>query len=324
MTKRTRGRRRAVKLWNGIATAALVGAAVVAGSGGGHAQQQPPPQPPAGGQAPAQPAPGGGRQGGGRGVFPQQQRTPGDPASIERGRSIYSVTCSSCHGVDARGGQLGGPNLLRSQLVLADQEGEAIIPVILKGRPDKGMPPMPVSEADSKAIVAYLHYLLSAAGRQGSPPPSDKPPPDVLVGDATAGKTVFEAKCASCHSTTGDLQGIGARLPDAKSVQNLWVSGGMTTGRGGRGGGRGRGSSRTTVTVVVSQPNGEKVEGQLRRIDDFIVTLVDAEGYERSFRRNGDVPKVEVRDPLQGHRDLLAEITDKNMHDITAFLVTLK
>jgi cytochrome c oxidase cbb3-type subunit 3 len=323
MTKRTCGTH-AVQLWNGIATAALVGATILVASGGGFAQQ-PPPQPPAGGQPPAAPAPGGGRQGGGRGVFPQQQRPQGDPASIERGRSIYSVTCSSCHGVDARGGQLGGPNLLRSQLVLADQDGEAIIPVILKGRPDKGMPPAPVSETDAKAVVTYLHYLLSAAGKQGSPPPSDKPPPDVLVGDASAGKTAFEAKCTSCHSPTGDLQGIGARLPDAKSVQNLWVSGGMTTGRGGRGGGgRGRGSSRSLVTVVVTQPNGEKVEGQLRRLDDFIVTLVDAEGYERSFRRNGDVPKVEVRDPLQGHRDLLAEITDKNMHDITAFLVTLK
>jgi cytochrome c oxidase cbb3-type subunit 3 len=258
-------------------------------------------------------------------VFPQQQRAPADPALIERGRTIYSVTCSACHGADARGGQLGGVNLLRSQLVLADQEGEAIIPVVLKGRPEKGMPPAPITEADAKAVVAYLHYLLAAAGKQGSPPPSNAPPPDVLVGDAPSGKTVFEARCTACHSITGDLQGIGGRLPDAKSLQNLWVSGGMTTGRGGRGGGgRGRGSARSIVTVVVTQPNGEKVEGQLRRYDDFIVTLVDAEGFERSFRRDGDRPTVEIRDPLQGHRDLLALITDKNMHDVTAYLVTLK
>ena len=109
--------------------------------------QQPPP--PAGTQTPVPPPPGGGRQGGGRGVFPQQQRAPGDPALIERGRTIYSVTCSACHGADARGGQLGGVNLLRSQLVLADQEGEAIIPVVLKGRPEKGMPPAPITEADA-------------------------------------------------------------------------------------------------------------------------------------------------------------------------------
>ena len=108
---------------------------------------------------------------GGR-VFPQQQRPPGDPALIERGRTLYSVTCSACHGVDARGGQLGGPNLLRSQLVLADQDGEAIVPVVQKGRPDKGMPPVPIHAADAKAVVEYLHSLLAAAGRQGSPPPT--------------------------------------------------------------------------------------------------------------------------------------------------------
>ena len=306
----------------GIPTAALFAFTILVATAGGQApQQQPPPAP--GGQPPG-PVPGGGRQG--RGVFPQQQRAAGDPELTERGRTIYSVTCSSCHGVDARGGQLGGPNLLRSQLVLADQDGEAVIPVILKGRPDKGMPPMPVSEADAKAVVAFLHYLLAAAGKQGSPPPTDRPAPDVLVGDASAGKTLFEAKCASCHSITGDLQGIAGKLPDAKSLQNLWVSGGMTTGRGGRGGsgGRGRGSARSMVTAVITQPTGEKFEGQLRRLDDFIVTIVDAEGFERTFRRNGDVPKVEVRDPLQGHRDLLTVITDKNMHDVTAYLVTLK
>ena len=256
-------------------------------------------------------------------MFPAQQRPPGDPAVIERGRSIYSVTCSACHGADARGGQLGGPNLLRSQLVLADQDGEAIIPVIQKGRPDKGMPPMPINDADAKAVATFLHHLLASAGRQGSPPPVDTPTPDVLVGDAAAGQTYFAAKCTTCHSASGDLKGIAARVPDAKTLQNLWVSGGVATGRGGRGG-RGRGSSGSTVTVTVTLPSGEKAEGQLRRLDDFIVTLVQADGAERSFRRDGDRPKIEIRDPLQGHRDLLAVYTDKDMHDVTAYLVTLK
>ncbi len=84
------------------------------------------------------------------------------------------------------------------------------------------------------------------------------------------------------------------------------------------------GRAASTVTVTVTLPSGEKAEGQLRRIDDFIVTLVEADGTERSFRRDGDRPKVEIRDPLQGHRDLLAVYTDKDMHDVTAYLVTLK
>jgi cytochrome c oxidase cbb3-type subunit 3 len=265
----------------------------------------------------------GGQQGRGNAVFPQQQRPPGDPAVIERGRTLYSVTCTSCHGADARGGQLGGPNLLRSQLVLADQNGEAIVPVIQSGRPDKGMPPMPINAEDAKAVAVYLHSLLAAAGRQGSPPPVDAPPLNIVVGEAGAGQAFFAAKCVTCHSATGDLQGIATRIPDAKTLQNIWVSGGTSPGRGGRGG-RGRGSSGAVVTATVTTPAGEKTEGQLRRIDDFIVTLLLADGSERTFRREGDRPKVEIRDPLQGHRDLLAVLTEKNMHDVTAYLVTLK
>ena len=310
-----------MRVSNLVATVALLGITIAGAHAGSQTPQQPPPPPPAG---PPAPAPTGGRQGrGAAAVFPQQQRPPGDPAVIERGRTLYSVTCSACHGVDARGGQLGGPNLLRSQLVLADQDGEAIVPVIQGGRPDKGMPPMPINTADAKAVAMYLHSLLAAAGRQGSPPPTDAPPPNVLVGDGTAGQALFTAKCSACHSPTGDLQGIAARVPDAKTLQNIWVSGGLAAGRGGRGG-RGRGSSAAVVTVTVTLPSGEKVEGQLRRLDDFIVTLVEADGTERSFRREGPRPKVEVRDPLQGHRDLLAVLTDKNMHDVTAYLVTLK
>jgi cytochrome c oxidase cbb3-type subunit III len=302
----------------GFAAVAIASLVTIVAQPGATARQQPPTAP-AGQPAPPGP-PGGGRQGGGA-VFPAQQRPPGDPAMIERGRALYSVTCSACHGVDARGGQLGGPNLLRSQLVLNDQNGELIVPVIQKGRPDKGMPPMPVSDEDGKAVATFLHSVLASAGRQGSPPPVETPPPDILVGDATAGQAFFAATCTKCHSATGDLQGIATKIPDAKMLQNLWVSGGATMGRGGRGG---RGANAPTVSVTVTMPSGEKVTGPLVRYDDFVVTLTDADGSVRSFRRDGDVPEVDIHDPLQGHRDLLAVYTDKNMHDVTAYLVTLK
>lgn len=259
-------------------------------------------------------------------VFPAQQRPPGDPAVIERGRTLYSVNCSACHGVDARGGQLGGPNLLRSQLVLTDKAGELIVPVIQGGRPDKGMPPMALSAEDAGAVAEYLHNVLASAGRQGSPPPTNAAPPDILVGDSAAGQAYFAARCASCHSASGDLQGIAGRVPDPKSLQNLWVSGG-TSGRGGRGrrGGGPPGSPpRPVVTAAVTLPSGETVEGPIARMDDFIIAIVMPDGMIRSFRRDGDRPKIEVRDPLQGHRDLLAILKDKDMHDVTAYLVTLK
>jgi cytochrome c oxidase cbb3-type subunit 3 len=107
-------------------------------------------------------------------------------------------------------------------------------------------------------------------------------------------------------------------------LQNTWVSGGGGGRRGGRGGAGAAGASNArTVTAVVTLP-GETVEGRLLRIDDFLVTVALADGTIRTIARNGNTPKVEVRDPMKGHHDLLSVITDKDMHDVTAYLVTLK
>jgi cytochrome c oxidase cbb3-type subunit III len=260
-------------------------------------------------------------------VFPAQQRPPGDPAVIGRGKTIYATLCSACHGVDLRGGQLGGPNLLRSQLALSDKDGELIVPVLQAGRPERGMPPQPLNAEDAKAVAVFIHSVLASAGRQGSPPPADIPPLNIVVGDAAAGEKFFAAKCTACHSTSGDLQGIATRISEPKALQNAWVSGGLAgRGRGGRGrGGPGPGGAAgPQVIATVTFPSGEKVEGPLVRYDDFVVMLLQEDGTVRSIRRDGDRPKLEIKDPREGHRTLLTELTDKNMHDVTAYLVTLK
>jgi cytochrome c oxidase cbb3-type subunit 3 len=294
----------------------------VAGAG---TTQTPPaagaPQTPPQGQTP------GGRgqgRGGGRAEFPAQQRTLADPAIIEKGKTLYEINCRACHGGDLRGGDIGGPNLLRSQLVLNDQHGELILPVVKNGRSNPGMPvmpPLPLPEDDVKAIAEYVHSVAFTMQRQGGPPPGQEVELNIVVGDAKAGQTYFAAKCASCHSPTGDLQGIATKLANPLLLQNHWITGGRSSGRGGRGGGE---SDRQQVMVSVAAPNGPKVEGRLDRIDDFIVVLTTADGRQRSFTRNGDVPKVEIRDPLETHRNLLTVYTDKDIHDVTAYLVTLK
>ncbi len=306
--------------------ATIAGFSIAAAAG---AQQTPPPTAtPQTGPPPQTQAPPAGRgQGRGRGgqpaTFPAQQRELADAATIERGRALYTVSCSACHGADLRGGQLGGPNLLRSQVVLNDQHGEQILPVVRGARAEKGMPPMPIPDDDVKAISEYIHSVAASAGRQGSPPPVDTPPPNIVVGDAAAGQTYFAAKCASCHSPTGDFKGLATRISDPKTLQNLWVSGGLVGGRGGRGG-PGGGPARKPVTVTVTSLAGEKVEGRLLRLDHFIVTLAQEDGTIRSFRRDGDTPKVQVNDPSEPHRALLATYTEKDIHDVTAYLVTLK
>jgi cytochrome c oxidase cbb3-type subunit 3 len=285
-----------------------------------------PPPPAPGGQAPAGPPQGG--RGRGQATFPAQQRTLADPAVIARGKTLFEINCRLCHGADLRGGDMGGVNLLRSDLVLRDQHGELILPVVKGGRQNPGMPVMPpfpqIPDDDVKAIAEYIHSVAFTMRGQGNPPPSAEAVVlNIVVGNAAAGKAYFAAKCASCHSESGDMQGVASRYSDPVQLQNAWVSGGSGGGRGGGGRGRG-GANRREVTAIVTSPTGQKVEGRLERIDDFIVTLTPADGVQRSFTRTGDVPKVEIRDPLEGHRNLLPVYTDKDIHDVTAYLVTLK
>ena len=269
-----------------------------------------------------------GRQGGGgRGVatFPEQMRAAGDPAEIARGKGIYEVTCARCHGADLRGGDLGGPNLLRSQIVMNDDKGESILPVVRAGRPNTSqpnMPPMPamdIPEADVRAVAAYLHSVTRMLSRTGVPVAgAGYGEFNRLVGDAAAGARYFAATCASCHSVTGDLRGIGTRVPDVMELQNTWVAGGAVAGRGA--GGRGG----AALTVTVTQPSGQKIEGRLLHADDFVVTLVDASGSTVSVVRNGKTPDVQIHDPRAPHKKLLPNYTDKDIHDVTAYLHALQ
>src|SRR5919198_6019098 len=201
------------------------------------AAQQPPRRPP------ADPNQGRGeRRGPPPPNFPQQQRKLADAAVIARGKGLYESNCAACHGIDLRGGQQGGPNLLRSQLVLGDKDGEQIIPVVQRGRPNPpaGAPPMPafpLPPDDIKAIAEYFHSVLAQAGAQGRPPEGELVPPErILVGDAAAGQAYFDAKCSTCHSVDGDLKALAARVRDARELQDLWGSGGRGRGGGGAGG----------------------------------------------------------------------------------------
>jgi cytochrome c oxidase cbb3-type subunit 3 len=261
-------------------------------------------------QAPARPPAPPGRGGGGfANAYPQH--APSDPAMVERGRALYGVNCQFCHGSDARGGE-GGPNLIRAEIVLKDQNGEMIAPVVQNGRVDQGMPKFAMSNAQVADIAAFIHNFR-VAGYDNS----RMKPPTIVVGDRTAGEAYFKARCASCHSVTGDLKGIGTKFAEPRSLQQTFVmpGGGFFGGGGGR-------VPPTTVTVTLG--SGQKVEGRLLRVDDFIVTLADADGTQQTFRRDGDKPKVEIHDPLQPHKDLLGIYTDKDIHNLTAYLVTVK
>ena len=195
-------------------------------------------------------------------TFPAQQRPPGDPELIAKGKALFVTNCSSCHGVDLRGGVTGGPNLLRSAVVLMDQHGELILPIVHGARAERGMPALPLPDPDVLAIAEYIHSVVSPRRGQGAPPESEAPPPNALVGDAKAGEAYFTAHCSSCHSPTGDLAGIGSRIDEAKALQNYLDRRWRRRG-GRRGGAAGGASDRRIVTATVTMPNGERVQGQV-------------------------------------------------------------
>jgi cytochrome c oxidase cbb3-type subunit III len=241
-------------------------------------------------------------------------RAAADPAVVQRGRQIFSANCSFCHGSDARGGE-GGPNLIRSELVLNDKNGELIATVVQNGRPDKGMPKFDLSLEEIASIATFIHSM-PVGGRAETTGVVDP-----LVGDAKAGEAYFNGpgKCAGCHSVSGDLTGIGAKYTDVRALQGAMLSGGAAARQGYAGLPE---SARKSVTVTMQ--SGETVKGQLDQIDDFIVALTDSDGNYHSYVRHGDNPKVTISNPLQPHFDMLRNFKDEDIHNLTAYLVTLK
>lgn len=230
------------------------------------------------------------------------QRTV-DPAAVERGRALYlNNACSFCHGADIRGGD-GGPSLQRSSIVLTDQKGETIGKVVKSGVPGTNMPPFQLTDAQIADIAEFLHsFKVSNGGEVGSRPAS------ILVGSATAGRAYFQKTCAACHSATGDLAGLATRFADPIDLQQNWLAP----------------PAKTPLTVTVTEANGAKLTGRPTTLDEFTVAIRLADGTTRTVTRNGAVPKVELHDPLKPHADLLRTYADKDIHDLTAYLVTLK
>ncbi len=261
-------------------------------------------------------APGRGRVGGGGGAGPLDQQVV-DPEAAERGRKIYAAECIHCHGTHARGTERGA-DLIRSDVVLHDRYGNQIGPFLRKGHPTQTTPAASLTDPQMKDLSHFLHQEVFGTLR------SALEIQDVLTGDPKAGAAYFngDGKCSSCHSPTGDLAGIGKRLEPAALQQRFLFP--MAGGFGGRGrGGRGGAPAGRPVMVTVTPAPGQSVAGTLIHIDDFNVALRDSSGEYHSFTRTPSL-KVVTNDPYAGHIALLDRISDKNMHDIVAYLETLK
>ena len=260
----------------------------------------------------------GGRAGGRRGGFTQFTRPLAPQDVLARGKGLYETNCASCHASDLRGTEKG-TRLLRSLTSLNDKHGELIGQAVAEHNPK-----IVLVQNDTVAVAEYIHGVLATTGGQGSPPGRNPVglKLDVLVGDAKAGERYFDRVCARCHSSAGDLKGLALKYPDARALQNAWVAGAAAANPFG---GRGGGGAGNPVTVTMA--DGSKLEGKLVRKDDFLVILTLPDGTRRSVARHDGVPKVEVTDPNEAHKKMVLALDDpenKNMHDVTAYLATLK
>ena len=252
---------------------------------------------------------------------PPGAQPPADPAAVERGQQLLAAECGFCHGSNARGGS-SGPDLTRSALVQEDENGRQLGEFLRVGRPDRGMPKFDqLSAAQIADLAAYLHDTIRVAINRGSYKILD-----ILVGDPKAGEAFFNGagRCASCHSPAQDLRGIGSKY-DPPVLQGRIV---MPRGRPG---GPGAGPpappylESTAIKATVTTDTSDSATGAIVRLTDFDVLLYEpATGRMRSWLRRGDTPKVVVTDPLQAHVDMLTKWTDADMHNVTAYLASLK
>src|ERR1043166_2618568 len=235
------------------------------------------------------------------------QTYPAD--QIQTGRTLFRSLCGFCHGRDTAGGE-SGPDLPRSILVAEDVRGDKIAPVVRSGRADRGMPAFALPDADVAALVAFIHESKMRAESQEGGRRSVEVG-DLESGNRAAGKVFFDSAggCTKCHSASGDLADVATRLPGLTLLQRMLYP----SPRPGR-----PAPSRANVRL----PSGQTIAGTLVLRAEFTIALVDAPGQYRSW--SAATVKATIDNPLDAHAKLLDTYTDAQIHDVLAYLQTLR
>jgi cytochrome c oxidase cbb3-type subunit III len=226
---------------------------------------------------------------------------------VRAGEGRFASECGFCHGRDAAGGETG-PDLTRSQLVAEDARGDKLGPLIRAGRPEAGMPAFSLSDTDLGAIVAFIHDRKTQAETLSGGRRSVEPG-DLTTGSAEAGKRYFEGagSCSRCHSATGDLAGIATRYRGLTLLERMLYPSGRPAPK----------RPKATVSLASGQ-----VSGDLISEDEFTIVVADSAGARQTYQKNA--VKFTIDDPMSAHFDQLGKYTDDDMHNVFAYLDTLK
>jgi cytochrome c oxidase cbb3-type subunit III len=252
-------------------------------------------------------------------VGPRPQVGPSDrpvifDVAVARGAKVWQADCVTCHGASARGSDKV-PTLIRSLLILRDRQGSELGPFLKKGHPTQsGRSSASIPEGDVADLMQFIRQRINDTLR-GSPV---FVPGNILTGDAKAGEAYFRGAggCTKCHSVDGDFRAVGGRYSNPVDLQQRMLF--PLPARG-----RGAGPNRTAITAVITPASGAALTGVLVDEDDFFITVRDAAGNLQTVRKTAAM-KIAITDPLRAHREWLDRVTDTQIHDLVAYLVTVK
>lgn len=227
-----------------------------------------------------------------------------DKAAAERGAPLFQQNCAFCHGPQARGAE--GPSLITSDAVLGDEHGEGLVPFLKKGRPEKGMPAFAtLSDDQLKDVAEFIHLQVEDVANRGTYQIKN-----IVVGDASAGKAYVGSHCATCHKQ-GTFEHIAGKFRSPDQLQHDWVWPNRPS------------DNSLAITADVKAADGTSISGRVTQISDFRIVLVDSKGQSHTIDRGAGVD-VQLHDPLAPHQELLMTLKNRDMHNVTAYLETLK
>jgi cytochrome c oxidase cbb3-type subunit 3 len=227
-----------------------------------------------------------------------------DKEAAARAAPVYQQNCSFCHGPQARGSS--GPSLVVSDVVLGDDHGEHLVPFLKKGRPEKGMPSFAqIPDDQLKDLAEFLHQQVEDVANRGT-----YHLPNILVGDPAKGQAYVSANCMSCH-TAANFEHIAAKFRSPDQLQRGWVWPTRPA------------NNSLAIIATVKTADGATIAGRVTQVSDFKITLVGSDGQTHVIDRGAGVD-VEMKDPLAPHQKLINTLKNDDLHNVTAYLETLK
>jgi cytochrome c oxidase cbb3-type subunit III len=236
-------------------------------------------------------------------LIPTHLESRASVTDVAAGADLFRSSCAGCHGRDATGAR--GPDLTRGAFRHGSDDA-ALFRIIAMGIPGSPMPGALSlhSEPAVWQLVAYVRSLNRA------------PDASIVVGDAAAGRSLFEqrGRCLTCHLVDGRGACLG---PDLSGI--------------------GRGRSTSSLRLALVRPNanvdpawwsvrlvdatGRVHQGRRMNEDTYSVRLLDAGGRLRTFDRAA--VRALSRIETSTMPDYASELTRTEIDDLVAYLSTL-